>query len=267
MVRTRLAEFPVVFQQVSADALLFGFRGIALVATMALLGHGWKERDRLREWVHGLRVGGRDASTEALSLAGVLHRHIPRNVDDPPFLSPALASLGATPMEVVRQGGCCSGVTRLYILSLQAIGIRAWQVTVCRSNDEAVHCLAEVDLGSHRHIIDPSYGFAFHDAGGLPIGLEDLRRGLAPQFIPLPGCDETGYPDNTYYAFDYSRTKTANWTCSSLRRFTYRALRSLTGEAIDVVRVPRFMEWPQALLAGMIGVTAITIDLLIALLR
>jgi hypothetical protein len=85
-------------------------------------------------------------------------------------------------------------------------------------------------------------------------------------FAPLPIAGKTSYPNNSYYQFDFSQTKTANWTQSWQRRLAYRALRIGIRERADRVRVPSLLKWPQvllslALLSGRVAVGALLLAL------
>lgn len=218
---------------------------------MALLGQFVLDRWRLGRFVRAAVLAERgDLRAAALRLGGVVFNQVKRLGDDPYFLVPFLGPLGATPTAVIREGGCCSGMSRLYITALHQLGVSAAQVTVYHAAGNAQHCLVEVNLGSERVIVDPSYGFSYHDADGGPLGLEQLRRGCIPHFRSLPGTQETHYPRNDYYDFSYSHTRTANWTKSGVRRLAYRVLHRVTRGGIDTLRLHPLMEWPQLLLAA-----------------
>jgi hypothetical protein len=105
-------------------------------------------------------------------------------------------------------------------------------------------------------IVDPSYGFSYPGGDGEPLGLEQLRRGCVPHFRSLPGTRETQYPQNDYYDFRYSETRTANWTKSRVRRLAYRVLHRLTRGGIDTLRLHPLLEWPQLLLAAALAMLA-----------
>lgn len=227
------------------------------IALAALLVHFLRERRLIRVFAEGATRGERNPGRAALALAAVIHRRIPRGRDHA-FLGleiPAL--LGATPGDVLRRGGCCSGLSRLYVIALRSCGIQASQVTLYHESGVARHALVEARIGLEHWIIDPTYGFHYVDAAGLPLGLEALRAGVTPHFRPLLEGGSDGYPHNNYYAFDYRRSKTANWTMTLGRRLSYPALRLLTNGLIDTVPQPRFLEWPQLILAGGVGAAAV----------
>jgi hypothetical protein len=166
---------------------------------------------------------------------------------------PFLAPLGATPSAIIRHGGCCSGSSRLYILTLGALGIPSNQITVYHRSGRAQHCLVEVHLADEVLIADPCYGVFYTDAVGRTLGLEDLQSGTQVECRPAPGAIKPGYPANNYYDFDYKITKTANWTKSWQRRLAYWLLLGITNGSVDRLRVPPLLEWPQALLALALG--------------
>jgi hypothetical protein len=218
---------------------------------LALLVHFLFERAMLRRFLEtvGTAVGEAPLVT-ALHLGGAIYTQAIRAADDPVFLLPLLRSLGGTPLSVLRQGGCCSGISRLYIVCLDLLGIRAAQVTLYHITGRAQHCMVEVALSNRRLLIDPTYGFAFQSTAGEPLGIDDLRAGAVPRFCSLPGSSRSAYPDNDYYQFAFAETRTANWTQTRLRRATYRTLRRVSGTWIDCMRLHPLLEWPQVLLLG-----------------
>jgi hypothetical protein len=239
------------FSPLSTPFLVLSLLAILVAALVLLVGHFALDRRRLREFVHSVvHPDAGDPRAAALRLGGAIHGRVRRLPDDPHFLLPVLGPLGAAPGAVVGKGGCCSGMSRLYITALQLLGIDAAQVTLYHSSGHAQHCLVEVDFGDARLIVDPSYGFSYHRADGRPLGLDELRGGCTPHFRSLPGTAETQYPSNSYYDFRYAETRTANWTKSRLRRFAYAVLHRLTGGGIDTLRLHPLLEWPQLLLAA-----------------
>jgi hypothetical protein len=66
-----------------------------------------------------------------------------------------------------------------------------------------------------------------------------------PVFAPLPHGDQSGYPPHDYYDFDFTISKTANWTKNSHRRLAYRVLTTITDGRVDRLRMPVTLEWPQ----------------------
>ena len=224
------------------------------IAVAVLLLHYFRERRLVRRFALGATRGERNPARAALALAAVIHERVPRGRDHPFLGLEVPALLGATPGNVLRRGGCCSGLSRLYVLALRSLGIRAAQVTLYHEAGLARHALVEVLLGTDRWIVDPTYGFHYVDAAGQPLGLDALRAGAEPRFRSFTGDEGDGYPRNNYYAFDYRRSKTANWTMTLSRRLTYPPLRLLTAGGIDTLRQPGFLEWPQLVLTS--GVVA-----------
>jgi hypothetical protein len=120
---------------------------LAASVSLALLAHFAGDRRMLRRYVGSVvRPGHADRRSAALRLGGVIHNQVRRLPDDPYFLLPVLGPLGATPAAVIRKGGCCSGMSRLYITALHQLGVPAAQVTVYHAAGHAQHCLVEVDL-------------------------------------------------------------------------------------------------------------------------
>jgi hypothetical protein len=224
------------------------------------------ERAWVRRAVAEFRVKTPDSRQTALAIAGAIHRRVQRGDDDPHFLVAALAPIGATPSAVFQRGGCCSGISRLCILALDAIGVEASQIALYHVSGVAQHCLVEISVNGVDQVIDPTYGLAFERADGAPASLADLQAGVGPRFAPLPGCSTAAYPANPYYAFDYPNTKTANWTKSALRRFTYAGLSRFPLLEIDRFRLPILLEWPQIILACAIAATMLGIDVVFAAL-
>jgi hypothetical protein len=176
---------------------------------------------------------------------------------DPFFLTRLLAPLGASPPDVLRKSGCCSGIHRLYITCLDAIGVRAAQISVYSA--VSVHCLVQAVIEGERVIIDADYGVWYKHPRGGAISLQDLRAGVVPIVEPFvldqvasytdsPRTRSAGYPDTAYYRFDFSQTRTANWTRSVFRRVIYAALHRLTKGRVDCLLLPPILEWPEILL-------------------
>ena len=223
--------------------------GAGLATALLLLAVDLRrERRRVRAYLVSSGPTVHDPWEWALTLAASLGaRHSAR--DDPFYLSPLLRALGGTASDLIAEGGCCSGLSRLYMVALEARGIRANQITVHHREGYAQHCLVEVHLPDGPACVDPLYGLHYTDASGRPLGLDDLQAGVPVHCRPIPGAPAPGYPDNDYYAFDYRLTRTANWTRSWPRRAAYAGLRAFWGERVDRMRVPQLLEWPQALLA------------------
>jgi len=234
-------------------ALILGLAG--LTAISILLAHYVWEKRILRGFIYSSVRPGESTLDTALDLAGRIYVQVARG-DDPPFIPiAALNIIGATPVSILRRGGCCSGFARLYITGLGTLGIKAAQVTLYQAAGKYQHALAEVFVGEERVIVDPVYGFYYVDSdGSRPIGLDELRQGLKPKYRRLPqserrrptsGRNAQSYPASDIYNFDFSQTKTANWRQTRVRRCAYRLLKVLTAGRIDTMRQPLWMEWPQ----------------------
>jgi hypothetical protein len=224
------------------------------LAPLVLLVHLLFERVMLRRFLKTVGIAvGEEPLVTALRLGGAIYTRAIRATDDPIFLLRVLRPLGGTPLSVLRLGGCCSGISRLYIVCLDLLGIRAAQVTLYHVTGHAQHCMVEVALPNRRLLIDPTYGFEFQSTVGEPLGIKDLRAGAIPRFSSLPGSNTSAYPDDDdYYQFAFAETRTANWTQTTLRRAVYRTLRRMSGDWIDCMRLHPLLEWPQVLLLGVL---------------
>ncbi|MEJ2540249.1 MAG: hypothetical protein P8188_09795 [Gemmatimonadota bacterium] len=227
----------------------FGAIGVAFLACVIYLLVDWlRERRRLRAYVRSLPPMPLDPWDRVLALAARLgNEH--RAYEDPVYLCPIFRSFGATASALMENGGCCSGLSRLYMLALEAQGVRANQVTVYHQEGYAQHCLVEVHLAEGSACVDPVYGIYYGDEAGRPLGLEGLQGGARVRCHAIPGARNPGYPADPYYDFDYALTRTANWTRSWPRRTAYALLRLLSNGGVDRMRVPQLLEWPQTLLA------------------
>lgn len=230
---------------------------IAALATVALLLVHWRmEYTVVRRFIKRMGVPPADPRARALHVIGWVYAFVRAHKDDPPYLHKVLSPIGATPGAVLVRGGCCSGLSRLCIISLSAIGRTAHQVTLYHRAGHAQHCLIEVQLPDGRLVADPLYGFYYTDGAGRSMGMAELQQGAQPHFVPLPFSTNADYPAGPYYDFDYTITKTANWTKSWPRRRAYAALRAVTGGTADRLRVPVLLEWPQVLLGAALIATA-----------
>ncbi len=237
---------------------------LVVVAIGVLLAHWQLQRRALQQIIIGRFGSAPDPVTTIRGFAGWIHAHVARR-QDPPFISSLFHVVGATPIAVLRNGGCCSGLARLYILGLDALGIRAAQITLYHVSGCAQHCAVEVALGGDRMIVDPRYGIYYTDRDGSPLGLERLQAGCLPKLQTLPLSTADAYPPYPYYDFNYVNTKTANWTRSVPRRAAYWILRSVSGRRIDRCRVPPILEWPQILISSALLAGAGLVNLLVLL--
>lgn len=108
-----------------------------LLGAMTLLCTYHLRRRRIAEFARHLTQGIGSQREAAFALAREIFGGVKRRGRDPVFLSRVLAPLGASPVTILRKGGCRSGVHRLFITSLDTVGIRAAQVTVFRRADPA----------------------------------------------------------------------------------------------------------------------------------
>jgi hypothetical protein len=218
------------------------------ISYAALLAHRRHQCRQVRSWLNGLATAPlRSESAIAIVLASRL-REMRRQTRQDPLMPIVGSVLGATPGAVLKYGGCCAGLSRLCIVSLAELGIRSRQITLYhRGTGKAQHCLVEVfpDGDGEPLIVDPVYGLYFVDSDGRGIGLGSLQKGIVPVLHKCPSGEPGAYPPYPYYDFDFAATKTANWTKSRLRRTVYRLLHIATSGAIDQVRLPPWLEWPQ----------------------
>lgn len=239
-----------------------------MAAAIGLLCAYRVRRQRIAEFARRATRGCQSQREIAFALATTIFAEVKRGCD-PAFLFPLLAPLGGSPVAILKNGGCCSGVHRLYIAALDTLGIRAAQVTVFRRADPAAaHCLAQASLDDANVLIDVDYGVWLRHPDGGPVDLAGLRAGLRPVIVPFVLDREAqsasgghsrgpGYPDREYYRFDYGLTRTANWAESPLKRAVYAALYPLTGGRVDLLLLPPILEWPEVLLGGALCVLAV----------
>lgn len=217
-----------------------------LLVGVALCWHRIADQRRLRAFVRSLGPMPPTERERVLQVTTTIFG-LPRRAGDPvpaPWLfGPIGASVGA----ILREGACCSGLSRLTILSLAELRIPARQITFYHRNGEAQHCLVEARTGEGPVLVDPSYGIALVGSDGAAIGVDDLRRGTRPTEVALVTGARCGYPHNSYYDFDYRATRTANWTATVPRRLAYRLGSLVNRAAVDDLSVPPALEWPQTL--------------------
>lgn len=222
------------------------------------------ERGKIRRFARTIADRERSATSVdlALKVGAAVFSEVRALAGDPCCVRFApFSALGATPATVLTSGGCCSGKSRLTIVLLHELGIPAWQVTLYHVQGHAQHCLVEALCGNATVLIDPHYNLYFAGADGRPIGLAALRAGQRPTLLTMSDGTRGSYPSGDYYQFEYSNTKTANWTMSSTRRAAYQLLVRITRGRIDEMRQPVLSEWPQVLLAMGMALLLITIQL------
>ena len=152
-------------------ALNLGVLGIATALLLQRRCDVW----RLRQFVDDLRPRSPGAHQLVLDVARRCFLLPYRR--DPVFYPRLFGPLGATPSAVIRLGGCCSDRSRLLILALAQLGIRAYQITLYHRAGHAQHCLVEACIGDDHLIVDPSYGIYYRASNGGAIGLTDLQTG------------------------------------------------------------------------------------------
>ena len=241
-----------------------------MVAALALLALYYRRRAQIARYARANVSTPDDQRQAAFALAASIFTGVGRRNKDPHFLSRLLAPLGPSPVAVLSQGGCCSGIHRLFITALDTLGIASAQITVLRRVAPALaHCLVQVQVGDTSYLIDADYGVWLHDGQGRPLSLVDLQRGVVPVIEPFVadgvaryvGSDRSrppGFPDREYYRFDYELTRTANWAEGPIRRIAYCVLKPLTRGGIDRLLLPPALEWPELLLAGTLCALALT---------
>ena len=227
-------------------AILGGAIAVGLTAISGLIRQRNLDRKILQQFVVSSLRDGETGRAAVFRLASQIY-DLPHADDDPIWACRFFAAFGASPRAVLEAGACCSGKTRLLILSLAELGIRAYQTTLYHKEGQAQHCLAEVDVDNEPFLVDPRYGISLTDNEGRGVSLHDLQHGVQPKQVPFTARTDWGYPLDPYYDFDYSASKTANWTRSSLRRAAYLILHRATRGAVDHLIVPAWFEWPQNL--------------------
>lgn len=241
-------------------SVLYGFDVLILLAIVVLQWHQIQDVRHVRRFVQSLALP-RDPREAVLHLARACFT-LPTRAGDPLFFR-FLPAIGASPADVVRAGGCCSGRSRLLILALAQCGTRAFQVTLYHREGQAQHCLVQAWVGDRPLLVDPSYGVVLRGPHGRTLGVADLQAGIRPESEPLPDVEGAGYPRYSYYDFDYTRTQTANWTMSHARRFARAVLGAVFGDRrIAQFQMPAFLEWPQHLAAVAALMVLVAIHLL-----
>ena len=236
---------------------ILGTIAVGLLIVLALVRQRNVDRRQLRHFVASVVKDGNTGKAAVSRLAARIFE-LPKG-PDPIWACRFFAGFGASPGAIIKAGACCSGKTRLLILSLAELGIRAYQITLYHEEGQAQHCLAEVHVDNECLLVDPFYGIYLTATEGRGMSLRGLQRGLQPIQVPFTASPKCGYPKHYYYRFDYCASKTANWTCSAPRRAAYSILYRFTRGAIDYMRVPAWFEWPQNL--GIITCTIVLVSL------
>jgi hypothetical protein len=229
----------------------------ALAASATLVIAYCLRRARIRQFAREVTKGAASQRDAVFDLGRTLFLEV-KNGPDPAFLTKFLAPLGPSPVAVLKRGGCCSGIHRLFIATLDAIDIRAAQISVY--GPIRPHCLAQVALTSGPLLIDVDYGVWYRHPNGGALGINDLRSGVTPVIEPFIDTQarrvgrhiRPGYPKCPYYDFDFCATRTANWTKTCGRRATYWLLQYLTQGRVDTFLLPPICEWPEILVAAVL---------------
>jgi hypothetical protein len=240
---------------------------VSLVLVVAGLLYIYRNRKlRIAAFARQATFGARSPRDAAFALGRTIFSAVKRG-PDPLFLTRLLAPLGASPPAILEKSACCSGIHRLYITSLNTIGVRAAQISVY--SNLGVHCMVQAQIEGERVIIDADYGVWLKHPRGGPINLQELQAGVSPIIEPFvfdqvaTYADSTrtprpaGYPGDAYYRFDFAQTRTANWTRSTIRRVVYAVLKPITRGGVDSLLLPPILEWPEILLALLLSTVAL----------
>jgi hypothetical protein len=242
---------------------------LSLAAVVCVVVY-WRERRLLAARVRQIAPAAAPNADTVLRLARFVFANVARG-PDPTFVSRLFAVLGGSPLAILRDGGCCSGTHRLFIACLDTVGIRAAQIAVYPGHGDWAHCMAQVSLADQTLLLDVDYGVCYRHPNGGSLDLFDLRNGVEPTIeifadgLVTPtessrGSRGPGYPNLSYYRFDYRKTRTANWTRTWWRRLVYAVLHWLSRGRIDQTFMPPMLEWPQILLS--IGIVTAALSLL-----
>lgn len=230
---------------------------LLLMAGVSIIGY-LHQRRRLAAIVRRIVANERDGVSAVFAVGRFVFSNVLRT-HDPVFLLSALRPIGASPLAVLRRGGCCSGIHRLFIACLETIGIQAAQVTLYHPSGAALHCTTQVRAEGQVFLVDVDYGVVFkHPAHGA-LGVAQLREGVQPVIqvfangLTAPttlsrGGRTPGYRGG-YHIFNFKETRTANWTKSWIRRKAHWLLNMATNGRINYMLLPPLLEWPQIILA------------------
>lgn len=164
-----------------------------------------------------------------------------------------LASLRATPCQVIESGGDCADRALLLCALLQRAGLRATRLMLFDEEDgRPVHTVVEARLpNGDAHLADPTFDLDFPRPDGRSYyGLAELRRD--PDILtsrveqlrasrPWP-ARIIFYPlkDRTYHG-----ASTFNWRANTLTRCAYAVLHPLWRDRLHGWPRPAIMERPQ----------------------
>ena len=82
------------------------------------------------------------------------------------------------------------------MLSLEALGIRANQITVYHRRDTRNTAWSNCICRTVPTIIDPVYAVYYVDSTGTPVGLDALQAGAEIHYRQVQGARNPGYPDD-----------------------------------------------------------------------
>lgn len=166
---------------------------VGLAVIIVLIRQRNHDRKELQRFVASCVRGGETGRVAVFRLASQIY-DLPHTEDDPIWASRVFAAFGASPGAILKVGACCSGKTRLLILSLAELSIPAYQITLYHKEGHAQHCLAEVCVDRERFLVDPLYGISLTDGEGRGVSLQDLRCGIQPDQLPFTLRTDWGYP-------------------------------------------------------------------------
>lgn len=181
--------------------------------------------------------------------------------------------LGATPLQIVDDGGDCADKSRLVVALLSGIDIPATSA-MCfyPPTGEAVHTVVEAHLGGEDYIVvDPSFDLFFPKLEhGKYYGLIELRRDptiLASRLDEITSSRNFWMRINGYRREKsvYDLAATFNWNKNLVTRAARAALALAMGDTVYRIRRPRLLEEPELAVAcaatlaglGMISCSAI----------
>lgn len=171
----------------------------------------------------------------------------------------AWRGLGATSVQVLRQGGDCADKSRLLSALLSEVDVPSTPA-LCfdAQTKKPTHTVVEASLGQGRFmVVDPAYGLYFPRDDGGYYDLLDIRRDPAIvdrrveeiyASLPSPGEHDRYYLRSSS---SYELGSTFNWHKSSMTRLALATLKPLYGESIYRLPRPAFLESPKLFVASL----------------
>ncbi len=230
--------------------------GVAsLVAGIAVYAGYRADRAVLHEIATGIVEGVVSPTEKVLAVNTWVHWH---NGFVANAQSYGIARLGATPLQVVDDGGDCADKSRLVVALLAEIDIPATSA-MCfdPATGNAVHTVVEAHLGGdHYVVVDPSFDLFFpKDEPGKFYGLVDMRRD--PTILPARLNEITSARNfwmrvNGYHQDRsvYDLASTFNWNKNFATRAIFASLIPSMGEDVYRIRRPRVLEEPKLAIAS-----------------